>query len=163
MLTDMLPVDTLSRSFTLKHTLSDSDGHDKLNVFITARMVRHLDVGIVEVVDFKATSTVSDSTDSTTPSEVWWMIPCLSTVLTLVTVVLLGLQHTVVSGYLLMGVFYLNMLVMLYTQGQHTVLLVALLSVSLVVLVMVVLVRMSIATVLLNLVATYWCLATLSA
>jgi hypothetical protein len=91
------------------------------------------------------------------------VIPCLSTVLTLVTVVLLGLQHTVVSGYLLMGVFYLNMLVMLYTQGQHTVLLVALLSVSLVVLVMVVLVRMSIATVLLNLVATYWCLATLSA
>ena len=85
----------------------------------------------------------------------------MSTVLTMVTVVLLGLQHTVVSGYLLMFMFYLNMLIMLYTQGQHTVLVVALLSVSLVVLVMVVLVRMSIATVLLNLVGMCWCLATL--
>jgi lysylphosphatidylglycerol synthetase-like protein (DUF2156 family) len=75
----------------------------------------------------------------------------MATLMAALTIVLLGLQHTVMAGYMLMFVFYLNMLIFLYSTGQHAVFVVSLLSVSLIVLVMVLLVRLHTSSVQLSL------------
>ncbi len=63
------------------------------------------------------------------------------TLFTLCVLIIVALQQTVFSGYALLSIFYMNMLFQLYASGNHNLLVITLLSISIIVLVSLLIVR----------------------